>query len=202
MNAKKLVWDVFLSFSRRDSSAAEIAKSAFENAGLTVFQFSTDQHEAGAFDDVRQALAESEAVVAIISEETKSSSWIAVEVGAALAWRKSLYVLRTDDCTEPLPLYLRGLQAYSVSQVRDLITAILEAKEPFATAHSDWLCEWYASHGIPLDEMTIHPASLDTLASDFQERFNRGVPAERLLKELYRLRKRGDLPRVRRSKAS
>ncbi|MGI9012870.1 MAG: TIR domain-containing protein [Phycisphaerales bacterium] len=201
MTSKKRAWDVFLSFSRRDEVPANIVKAAFESAELTVFQFTAESHEAGEFDDVRQALAESEAVVAIISEHTRGSSWIAVEVGAAWAWQKALYIVRADDTDGILPLYLRGLAEYPINRIDELITRILEAKEPLTTEHSDWLARWYEQHRVPLDEMTIHPASLDSLTADFGSQFGLAVPAERLLKELYRLRKRGDLPRVKRSKA-
>ncbi len=188
--------DVFLTYHPSDAAAAAQVRQAFQAEGLSVYL--TDwRGEPDSFDEARRALAESEAVVILATAAAVVSPDLATGYGVAIAWQKPIYVVTKDLSRAALPAYLRSYSVYSWESLHKVAENIFRGKVELADEERQWLRSWYAEHGVPLDQLLVNPAVPDDLTRDFRQTWHRDVPAERLLRELFRLRKQGKLPRVR-----
>jgi hypothetical protein len=162
---------------------------------LDVFNPAKVESGSSVQDVVWQAMAESAALVVVISPEGVTSSNTAVELGAAMAWHKPIFVVSSGNGNVKLPAYLSGYQLYPVSRIDDVAQSIRQSRHALSEQHVAVLRDVYTKLGIPTDRLLNDPASLDRLAKTFNARSNVKVAGERLAQELLRLRKAGQLPR-------
>ncbi len=200
MTDKAKTYDVFLSFSLADAGVADLAAQALTKAGLDVFRSDAVQPGSKLSDAVWQALAESAAVVMIIDPDEPPAATPAVELGAAMAWHKPVFALRSKTSTARLPAYLSDFPTYPVSRVDDLVRSIMEQSEALSPDEVATLGRVYEVLATPTDRLLRQPAVVDQLARSFAKASGRHVSGERLMRELIRLRKQGGLPRVRKSR--
>ena len=191
-------YDVFLSYPITETGLAESVTVALEHAGLDVFR--PDRLEAGASwqDMIWHALAGCAALIVVVPSEGPLASSVAVEVGAVKAWRKPIYVIQAASGNIRMPPYLAGYPVYPLSRLDDVVASI---KRGFASLSEDdrvILRAIYIELGTPVDQLLTDPAAIDGLAEEFHARSGKMVAGERLVRELLVLRKRGDLPRLRR----
>jgi hypothetical protein len=197
VSTETLTYDVFLSCSLTEAPVAELIQRALEQAGMDVFSVSKLEAGAGFQESLWRALAESSAVVAIVHPRRTLPSSIAVEVGAAMAWHKPVYVVHTAQGNVRLPGYLGEFPTYPLSRIDDLVQAIARGSKPLSEEEHSVLLSVYADMGIPTDKLLLQPAAIDELARSFNQRCRTHISGERLVQELVRLRKRGALPRLR-----
>ena len=198
MSKSSRICDVFLSSAYSQKEAAEQVAHALRDAELRVFNFQElEKMGQDAASLLWQALAESEALVGIVSPGVQQSAAAAVEIGAAMAWHKPVYLIQTDPDIPDLPSYLEGFHRYPLSRVDDVVTAIRAGRGPLSDEDMSALSKIYARFAVPTDQYLRHPAIVDRLASAFSARRRKNISGERLVQELIRLRKRGDLPKVR-----
>jgi nucleoside 2-deoxyribosyltransferase len=138
--SKPIHYDVFLSHSVRDEALATVVKQKLADAGLSVFGVSgldlADGGEPGAEfgDAVLKALVDSSALVALLTPAHRDSPALGVEVGAAWAQRKPVYVLVEGEGAAAVPSYLRRFQVYPLSEIARVIPAIARVARPFPEA--------------------------------------------------------------------
>ncbi len=197
MSTQTWQYDVFVSYSLTEGQTADLVERALTEAGLGVVSHANVPPGADWREFLRKALAESDALVAIIDPQRTLPSVIGVEVGAALAWHKPVYVIHTTTGNVKLPSYLGNSPVYSVSRIDDAVQSIKRGLKPLSEEEQSVLASVYVELGIPLDKLLGEPASVEQLARDFSHRCRRDVSGERLVQELARLRKRGSLPRRR-----
>ena len=196
MTRTRQYYDVFLSYALGDRPVAEAVKKALTQAGLAVFDASAIQPGQEIGERVRHALATSEALVAVIASDGATSSNVAVEIGAAMAWNKPIYILQEKDGVGRLPEFLSSHRAYPLSRVDDVVGAIRRGRQPLSEADRDVLRQVYEEMRTPTDQFLNDPAQLDELASRFARRTGTRISGERLLSEMIRLRKQGRWPRL------
>ncbi len=196
---QETLYDVFLSHGVHDTGIAEIVRKRLEASDLGVFAM--DHIDAGIDLDlaVRSALAESSAVILILTRSTVGSPYIAFEVGAAMAWNKPIYVLYDGLANDDIPSYLRQFHVVGLGEAERIVNEIAKAKEPMSDAAKESLINIYEELGIPTDQLLRSPARVRDLSESFRERTESPVESERLLRELLRLRKQGKLPKIGRS---
>lgn len=189
--------DVFLSYIPTDAGTASVVDSALSAAGLQVFRawdISLGTELKGA---VLEALIESKALVALISPLSINSSNIAFELGMAMSWRKPIYLLL--DSVQPDQLFsgARNFHVHPVSELPQVIAAIKRHLDPLTEEERQRLTQLYQEFQLPTDRLLTNPAALDELATRFRRLGGRQLSGERLGAELLRLRKSGQLPRLR-----
>lgn len=186
---------VFLSSSVTEGQTASLVERALTEAGLGVVS-APKLVQAGENIQNRlwKAIAESDAVVVVIDPSRPLPSSTGVEVGAAMAWHKPIYVLLTEAGNAKLPANLG--ESYPVARIDDLVQSLRRALKPLAREDQEVLAAVYSELGIPADRLLHQPAAIDELARGFQAHAGRQVAGERLVQELLRLRKSGRLPRV------
>jgi hypothetical protein len=145
---------------------------------------------------MREALAESNAVIILLTRSTLQSSNIAFEVGFAMAWNKPVYVLFEGVSEQEIPAYLRDFHLAMLSELGRVVEDIAASRKPLSDEDREVLAQVYQDTGIPTDQLLRQPHSLHELSARYNEISNSTVPAERLVQELIRLRKQGRLPRL------
>jgi hypothetical protein len=188
-------YDVFLSYPMTEAGLADQVARALEQAGLDVFWDHEIEAGESAQDATWRALAESAALIAILSSDSPVASNIAVEVGAFKAWRKPIYVIQAARGSIKVPSYLADCPVYPLSRVDDVVESIKRGLAPLSESDRDVLATIYGELGIPVDQLLTSPTAIEKLARDFNTNCGKRVAGERLVQELLRLRKRGSLPR-------
>jgi hypothetical protein len=195
MSVSVKVHDVFLAASASDGAVASVVRRAFEDAGIATF---FDVHDLRPGEDwkeaVREAMAESWAFVALLTPAFVHSPWLPLEYGLAVGWDRAIYLLTSGIKADEVPPFLRGYATLPVARVSEVVEAVKRDARPLSDREADALIDSYKKLGVTADQLPILPESLDVLARRFRERSGSERPAERLLQELFRLRKRGKLP--------
>jgi len=87
------VSDVFLSYAQSDTAWAAVVQQKLGEAGFKVFTVAGVPSGDNASDLIWDALTESAALIALVRGPGGMSKSLAVEIGAAMAWQKPVYVL-------------------------------------------------------------------------------------------------------------
>lgn len=191
--------DVFLSYSLDLVGQAKVIIKKFADAGLTVFGLSEIEPIHNLAEETWQALAESWAVVALIKPGTIPPS-VAVEIGAASAWQKPIYILISGEGEFHLPLYFSKYEVFKISEIGKVIESILKALNPLSDKEKEVLVKAYNSLGVPTDKLLMHPVLIEQLNNILWSESHIRISGERIMQELLRMRKQGNLPRVSRRK--
>lgn len=181
----------------KEHAVADIARCAFEQAELSVFGIDEMDVTNNIKSTLWRALAESAALVVIISSDEAPSSTTAAEIGAAMAWHKPIYIVYTGK-NLVLPSYLAEASVYPISLVGNVALSIKRGLTMLSKSELSILRDIYVEMAIPTDRLLKDPASIDKLARDFDVRCDKKVSGEQLVQELIRLRKTGNLPRLHR----
>jgi len=190
---------VFLSYAARDSRIAEIVRRELSESGLDVFDPNEVKLRGEDFGDMLRAqLAESDAILVITQPESVVPSSVAFEVGAASAWHKPVYVVTDEPGTLHVPSFLRSHQIFPVTRLDELARTLKNAAEPLSDLEKSALADVYERVGVSVDQLISDPTSLHAFSKEFNDRVERPLSDARLMQQLLRLRKRGELPKMRR----
>lgn len=195
--SKKKTCDVFISHAMPDLSVARKVADSLESAGLTAFRADAALQGSRDFTDlIWEALAESRAVIVIVSPEVSPHAMGMVEIGAAEAWAKPIFVLLNGPSSTKVPASLSQYPVYPVGRLEDVIRAIRSAFEPLTERDRTVLAGIYHDLRTPADQLSQSPKALRDLTTRFNRMARKQLSGERLLSEILRLRKRGQLPRL------
>lgn len=189
--------DVFISHAAADAHLAKEIAESLQSAGLETFHAGTVEPGMDLADSIWQALAESRAVIAIVSPDTPPSSMGMVEIGAAAAWNKAVFVLINGPSSTKLPDALSRYPVYPLGRLEEVIQTILASFEPLTDIERGILADIYRKLETSVDRLSQSPKTLHELVAKFTEKTDKQLSGERLLSELLRMRKQGQLPRLR-----
>ena len=184
--------DVFMSYSQRDAAVADQMASALRSLGLNVFTAAGIATGHNNEDAIWEAMAESKAVLAIVTE-VEPSAWIAFELGAAKAWNKPVYVVGSNPVAARLPAGVHGMMIYPPSRIEEIGQEIKRHSDKLSEAEQAVLVEEYHRIGVPVDQLALQPMYLSRLTKQFKKRAKRDIASEELVRTLLLLRKRGAL---------
>lgn len=185
-------YDVFVSHSARDTALAMEVANACREVGIDAVTSGELSPTADTGDALREALAESRALLTILSPRGLTSE-MAIEIGAARVWNKPIYAVVTDPSSARLPAALSGTRLYTPGQVQDVIWAIKSSVQQWTDDDRALLIKLYADMGTPADQLALDPRLLEDLMKRFERGSGKVMSGERLLSELQRLRKQGEL---------
>lgn len=197
MPHNKPLYDVFMAYSHRDREFVREVTSTLESFDLSVYRddvaaSTTENIE----DSIWEALAECYALVVIVSEGEVTSS-TALELGAALAWKKPIYAIATSPMADRRQLDLMSIPLYPASRVEEVAQQIKAGRSDLSSVDQGRLIEAYSKIGLPVDQLAYNPHRLSVLVRDFNQSGGPERSGEQLLVALLRLRKRGALPPLR-----
>lgn len=192
MASASKTYDVFISHAAKDAALAMEAANACRGVGVEAVTNGELIGEADAGDALWEALAESSALLTILSPEGPTP-WMGIEIGAARAWNKPIFAVVTDPASTRLPDVLTGIRLYTVGRLPDVVRAIRASVQELTEDDRASLVRLYAESNTSVDGLASSPRKLNELARMFERRRGKVVPGERLLSELLKLRKHGKL---------
>ena len=142
------------------------------------------------------ALAECRALIAIISVDATPDAMGMVEIGAATAWNKPIYLVLNGPASTRLPDALKSYQVYPRNRLDEVLQKIRTEFQPLSDDDRQVLADTFKALSIPADKLGQSPKSLRDLTTRFNRKTKKQLSGERLLSELLRLRKKGSLPRI------
>jgi len=193
----KKTYDVFLSYSLDLQSQAKVIANKFAHAGLAVFNLSEIGPGYNIVEETWQALAESWALVVLVEPGTVPPS-VAVEIGAASAWQKPIYILTEGEGEYHVPAYFSKYEVFKSSEIEKVIELISQALKPLSDGDIQALAKAYVGLCIPTDRLLREPSSIERLRNILWKESGLRISGERMMQELIRLRKRGRLPKIQR----
>ena len=194
MATSKRPIDVFISYSQEDQHLAELVASALTKQDLSVF-FDTVAFppESTWEKQIWNAIAESRAMV-VINPNIPENGWQGIEVGAASAWSKPMFCVKSADYQREVPTsILRDAPTFNSQQLSELAEAVKDSAQPFTDEETEMLVDSYSKLGMPVETLTTEPLQLEKLKRSFAGKSSRPVSGEQLLSKLLRLRKQGRL---------
>lgn len=196
MSRNKSVCDVFLSYSLADSAVAAKVNQSFSAVGLRVFDPNRVSSSQRIEEQVREAMAESFAIVVIVSPNSVRSANILIEIGAAMAWRKAVHFLLHNIDKSDVPFQLSAYRMTPITHLDEVVLEIRDGQKPISADGRDVLKRLYAEEGVSSDKLAQSVPDLERFTNRFNRKSNRKIAPERILQELLRLRKKGELPRI------
>lgn len=198
--ANENTYDVFVTHRAKDERIALRLKTLLDKEGLAVYTQLTSKAAARFADEMREALSESRTLVVVMSELATTSTTIALEVGAAQAWQKAIFVVLHNLTRDQLPSYLAELTSFGSDDLSALVTAIKSASHGLTEDQKSLLSTIYTRIGVPTDALLRRPLQLEKLARAFNKSAQTTLAPEKLLQELIRLRKKGRLGTLKKRK--
>ena len=196
MAKSTIVYDVFISHAPVDSDLARNIAEACRESGLVGVTNAELLPGADVGDAVWDALAESRALITILSSQSLTPS-MSIEIGAAKAWNKPIYVILRDPSARLVGLKLSEIRLYTEGKVPDVIRAIKTSVQQFSDEDRLLLRQVYAETGVSVDQLLLSSRMLEKLVTKFARVSGKQINGERLLSELLRMRKQKTLARRR-----
>jgi hypothetical protein len=187
--------DVYISHSINDVPLADAIAKSCRAAGLEATSNAESTSEASVGDATWEALVESNALLAILSASALTPNML-VELGAAWAWNKPIFAVVTE-ASAPIPAALTDVPVYPAAAIEDVIRAIKQATQRLSEKDHVLLAKIYGEIGVPVDQLTLDPSFVTKLSKRFSKGAGKAIQGEVLLAELFRMRKRGELPQLR-----
>ncbi len=191
-------YDVFISHSHQDTQSGQEIARILRSYDLQVFTNAEIPVGAKLEDAIWDAMAESHAMVAIISEG-EPSAWLVFEIGAARAWNKPVYGIVSNPSSTRLPAALHDLRVYPASRIDEVAQEIKRSSESLSDSEIESLVDAYRRTDVSVDQLALQPQRLSELTKQFQKQTGRQAPGEQLLRILLRLRKQRALPPISKS---
>ena len=196
MGKGKKLYDVFISHSANDAPLAGKIADACRASGLEPVSDRDLLPDDEASNLLWEALAESQALLAVLSPSGPTAS-MGIEIGAARAWNKPIYAVPTEPSLTRLPAGLSGIPVYPPGRIGDLVEAIKLSGEPLTEEDRERLAKVFSKTGASVDQLALDAKRLQELVRRFNAHRHKSVSGERLLSELLRMRKQGRLSKHR-----
>ncbi|MCO6456772.1 MAG: toll/interleukin-1 receptor domain-containing protein [Pirellulaceae bacterium] len=188
--------DVFISHAASDTAAAHEVAGSLEAVGLRTFHAGSLLAGEDVSEVIWQALAESRALIVVVSADVSSLASVMLEIGAARAWNKPIFVVLKGPSSTRLPGVLQAYPVFPLGRIDDVIQQIRAGFQPLSELEQATLARVYGQVGVTLDRLVLAPIALQELVTKFGDETGRQLTGELLLAELLRMRKRSQLPRL------
>ncbi len=189
-------YDLFVSHSPNDAPSASALAEACRAGGLETMTVQDLPSGVEVEDILWHALAESRALLVVLSP-SGLTPMMGIEIGAAQAWNKPIFVVLTDPSMVQLPASLAHGKVYPPERIGDIIASVGRIGQQLSEEDRSRLTEIYREIGVSVDRLAQDAKQLQSLVKRFNARTGKPFSGERLLSELFRLRKQGRLKQTR-----
>jgi hypothetical protein len=196
MTTLATTYDVFVSHGLPDRELAADIANRLTAEGMQAFYDARVPVGEEISKAIWDALAECHAFIVIISPESALDAMGMVELGAATAWNKPIYVVLNGPASLALPNTLKGYQVYPRNRIDEVLTQIRQNLEPISEKERGVLSEVYLAVGETADQLGQSPRLLKQLVKRFNETAKKQLSGTQLLSELLRMRKQSKLPKL------
>lgn len=189
-------FDVFVSHGSHDREFAADVADRLKAEGLQPFHDASVPLGQEISKAIWDALAECHAFIVIVSPDSTPDAMGMVELGAATAWNKPIFVLLNGPASSRIPKALESYRVYPRNRLDEVLTQIRRNLEPITDDEREVLTETYRELSIPADRLSQSPRELQQLVKTFNVKTKKQLSGTRLLSELLRMRKQAKLPRL------
>lgn len=134
-------FDVFVSHSLRDRDFAADVADRLRAEGLQPFHDASVPIGQEISKVIWDALAECHAFLVIISPDSAPDAMGMIELGAATAWNKPIFVLLNGPASTRVPAALEAYQVYPRNRIDEVLTQIRRNVEPITDDERQVLME-------------------------------------------------------------
>jgi hypothetical protein len=195
--ASNKTYDVFISHGPSENKLASAIAEDLKSVGLEAFHAGNLEPDTDIGDAIWQALAESRALIAVVSPGVPMRAMGMIEIGGASGWNKPIYLILNGPSSTKLPPGLDKYPVYPISRLDEVIRSIQSSFEPLNENQRAVVTKIYKDLNIPADQLSGSMAGLQKLTTRFNRITHKQFSEERLLTEILRMRKKGQLPRLR-----
>lgn len=196
---KRPSFDAFLAHDPTDNALAQAVIDRLSSAGVSAFSLYVSEPKPldPVADPVRREIQDSFCFVALLTPAFLKSDLLPLHTGAASGLGTPTYLLTSGVSESDIPAYLRRRPAGELWGGLPAIAAdIRRHAAPLPPAQAQALLDAYQEVGRPVDVLRAEPDPQAALADSFASKSRTRLPAERLLRELTRLRRSRKLPRL------
>lgn len=194
---KTPIYDVFLSHHPQDGGLASMVTREIESAGCGVFSLESLPLGSHIQSQVLDALVDSSAVVVLLTRSSVESRGVAFEVGVAMGWDKPIYIIHDGLEMRSIPEFLNQFHLVPLSDLPRVVKQIQSLRKPLSDSQREFLIDAYRQVAVPVDQLLRDSKQRARLSNLFAEQAPEPIASNRLLQELIRLRKKGQLPKTR-----
>lgn len=196
MSTATTTYDVFVSHGARDREFAADIADRLSAEGLQPFYDASVAIGEDVSKAIWDALAECRAFLVIVSPDSTPDAMGMIELGAATAWHKPIFVILNGPASLRLPEALQQFQAYPRNRVDEVLAHIRQTFEPITDEDCELLAGIYVDIDVPVDRLGQSPRELQEVVNRFNAGSKRQLPGSQILSELLRMRKQAKLPRL------
>jgi hypothetical protein len=136
-------YDIFVSYSHRDSQLAQSLYSKLTNAGLRCFMAEKDIAAADLWESrIRDALRSAQRILLLITPNSKDSHWVVAEAGAAWALGKQLVPALAYVDESKLITPIASHQARLVHTPEQIASLVSELSADGSIVHGNLTGQW------------------------------------------------------------
>jgi hypothetical protein len=204
MIATDVPLDVFLTFPLSERDTAKLVRDSLSQAGFRVITADTATTGSEWKNDLWISLVQSDAVVVLTTNVQPPSANSLVEIGAAMAWNKPIFVLQKELVVTP-PAPLQSFPRFNVARLDDLADAIRRSaaartkKESLSSEQQAALADAFVEQALPVDRIVSDVDTLDAFTDIVNRRINARITSAQVARHLLWLRKAGRLRSLRRA---
>ncbi len=195
--SKTPIYDVFLSHHPQDGGLASMVTREIESAGCGVFSLESLPLGSHIQSQVLDALVDSSAVVVLLTRSSVESRGVAFEVGVAMGWDKPVYIIHDGLEMRSIPEFLNQFHLVPLSDLPRVVKQIQSLRKPLSNSQRESLIDAFQKVAVPVDQLLRDSKQRTRLSNLFSEQSAEPISSNRLLQELIRLRKKGQLPKPR-----
>lgn len=194
--SKKRPVDVFIIHSPADDALADAIARRLAEHDLAVYtpKFFEGKSDRALADLVRDSIAETRAVVAVVTDKSVHNPNVMYELGAAFAWNKATFLVTGDPTPTVLPSSLASVERFNSDRLDLLADRIKESAGDLSVEEEETLGEVYRYFATPVDTLFRKQWLLRRMTENFNERTGKAMSREAVLESLVRIRKQGRLP--------
>jgi hypothetical protein len=192
-------FDVFLAHDPLDNALAQAVIERLQADRVTAFSahLTESQPLDPVSEAVRRELLDSFGLAVLLTPAFHRSDFLPFYAGAAAIQRLPLFVLTSGVRPDQVPGYLSGATCGELwGGLPAVAVAMREQATPFSADRTQVLLDSYRALGVSADTLRTDAEARDRLARAFNTKARARVPTARVLRELARLRKSGQLPRL------
>jgi hypothetical protein len=192
------LYEVLLIHAELDEFSGREVREALTESGFSVVS-SLDivRSERLIGDRLRRAIIGADAVVFLFSPAS-SDSLVLLQLGAASALDKPIFVVRSGISVDDLPTFAKQFPSFPISHLDEIVASLRRQQQLDSVDWEFWkskLIPYYKKFG-PLNELENDYPHLDKIARSMSEFVKREVSPDEVFYKLLRMKRLGQLPAV------
>jgi hypothetical protein len=189
-------FDIFIVHAQSDAASVLDIAQKLSDSGFNILDDEWVEPGRPFGEGIRDAINNADAIVVLSTPASLKSDYVFIEIGAATAWDKPIFVVRSGVSVNELPVSLSPYWNCPISEM-DQLTATLSSRlheESIRLNDEEQavLAKVYADFRLPVDELEYD--QLEKIADRVSRRTGKQISAEMAMQGLIRMKKQAVQP--------